>query len=80
VRQRRIEFGIGVQLTHGLLGVRGLVEGRLEDKGVSGILWRHELFEAAVLTYQLKTSIFMEIQIIGTYRTESHYLFVTPCF
>jgi hypothetical protein len=61
VRQRRIQLSIGVQLTHGLLGVRGLVEGRLEDESVGGVLWRHGLFEAAVLTYQLKTRIFMEI-------------------
>ena len=80
MRQCRIQLSIGVQLTHRLLGVRGLIEGRLQNHRIGGVLWFHRLFEATVLTYQLEPLLFMEIQIIGTYRAESHYLFVTPCF
>ena len=78
--QGGIQLGIGVQLAHGLLGVRGLVEGRLKNEGVGGVLWLHGLLEAAVLTGQLESAVLQQIEIIRTYRAESHYLFVTPCF
>ena len=78
--QRGIQLGIGVQLAHGLLGVRGLVKGRLENEGVSGVLWLHGLLEAAVLTGLLEPAVLQQIEIIRTYRAESHYLFVAPCF